>query len=212
VPWDWEWIGHANDVRAVTALGPLLFAATTDNRLWRRHPVGADVPWLPIGHANDVVAMAGSGDTLFCVDTGNVVWWRTPAEVDTLWTSIGTGPAGGTRAMAATGGLLYAVDGAGRLYRRPASRAPANWVAVASFTQPDPTVNALAAHSDILFASTTDSRLLRTDRDWINESSGWVRVHHCNFSVGLGAVEGMLFVATSENLLWRLDLHGLRQP
>lgn len=212
VPWDWEQIGHAIDVRALTALGPRLFAATADNRLWRRHPVGADVPWLHIGQADDVVAMAGSGDTLFCVTATNDLWWRPPVEAEMDWTAIGTGPPAGTRALAAAGGLLYAVDDAGQLWRRPATRASADWVEVATFGQRDPTVNALAAHSDILFASTTDMRLLRSDRDWINESGGWVQIHHCHYSAGLAVVDGLLFVATTENLLWRIDLHGLRQP
>jgi hypothetical protein len=37
---------------------PSLFAATSNNRLWVRDPVLAEVDWRDIGHANDVVAMA----------------------------------------------------------------------------------------------------------------------------------------------------------
>ena len=47
---------------------------------------------------------------------------------------------------------------------------------------------------------------------FISESSDWVDIHHCYFAVGLAAVGASLFVATSENMLWWLDLHGLRQP
>jgi hypothetical protein len=56
-----------------------------------------------------------------------------------------------------------------------------------------------------------DNRLLRSNRDWINEATGWQSILHRNFSVGLGVVQGMLFVATTENRLWRLDLHGMRE-
>ncbi len=77
---------------------------------------------------------------------------------------------------------------------------------------PNARINALTAYSNILFASTTDNRLLRTNQDWIDESNGWTDLHYCNSSVGLAVVEGMLFVATTENRLWWLDLHGVRQP
>jgi hypothetical protein len=52
----------------------------------------------------------------------------------------------------------------------------------------------------------------RTNQDWIDESSDWIDIHHCNFSVVLAVVDGMLFVATTQNQLWRLDLCPLRLP
>jgi hypothetical protein len=52
----------------------------------------------------------------------------------------------------------------------------------------------------------------QTNTDWIDESASWQDIHHCNFSAGLAVIDGMLFVATTENRLWRMDLHGLRQP
>jgi hypothetical protein len=208
---DWEHIGHANFGRALASLENKLFIATRENLLWRRHPVGADIPWRHIGHANDVVAMAGSGDTLFCVTGDNQLWWRFPVEQETDWNPIGSGPGNGTKALAAAGGMLYAVDVNGALWRAPATRTPPAWTHM-SFFAGDPTVNAMATYSDILFASTTDNRLLRSNTDWINESSGWEGIHHCNFSAGLAVIEWMLFVATTENRLWRIDLHGLRKP
>ncbi|MCK5831956.1 MAG: hypothetical protein KAH20_16820 [Methylococcales bacterium] len=72
-----------------------------------------------------------------------------------------------------------------------------------------PTINALTSYGDILFASTTDNKLLRTNTDWINESDTWQRVHHCYFSVGLAVVQWMLFVVTREGRIWRMDLSGL---
>ncbi|WP_086668160.1 N,N-dimethylformamidase beta subunit family domain-containing protein [Lentzea kentuckyensis] len=211
VPWDWEHIGHANQGRALTSLSGKLYIATTDNRLWRRYPVGADVPWRDIGHANHIIALAGSGDTLFCVTDDNRLWWREPVETDTGWTPIGTGPALGTKALAAASGMLYASDPTGALWRAPASRAAPAWNPMAFFA-PDPAVNAMASLGDILVASTADNRLLRSNRDWINESSGWHAIHHCDFSVGLAVVDWKLFVATSEDRLWSIDLWNLRQP
>jgi hypothetical protein len=212
VAWDWEHIGHANHGCALASLDGKLYITTREHRLWRRYPVGADVVWRDIGHANDVVAMAGSGDTLFCVTSDNRLWWRPPVEHDTDWTQIGTGPGGGTKAFAAAGGMLYAADANGAMWRAPAARSAPAWTSMTTFFTGDSTVNAMTSYSDILLASTTDNRLLRSNRDWINESSGWERLHHCNFSVGLAVVEWMLFVATSEDRIWRIDLYGLRQP
>jgi hypothetical protein len=211
VPWDWENIGHANAGCALASLDGKLYIATRNNRLWRRYPVGADVPWRDIGSASNVTAMAGSGDSLYCVTTDNRLWRRAAIEQDTNWSLIGTGPMGGTTALAAAGGMLYATDWNGALWRAAATHTAEAWTRM-NFFAGDPSVNAMTSYSDILFASTTDNRLLRSNRDWINESSAWVHVHHCNFSVGLAVVEWMLFVATTENRLWRIDLCGLRRP
>ena len=212
LPWDWEHIGHANLGRALTALNDKLYIATTENRLWRRFPVGADIVWRDIGHAEDVGALAASGDSLFCITVDNQLWCRESVDFEVNWIAFDSGPAAGTKALAAAGGVLYAVDSKGKLWRRPASRVAAAWVTIPSFTADDPRINALASYSNILFASTTDNRLVRSNQDWIYESSEWTDIHHCNFSAGLAVVDGMLFVATIENRLWWLDLHGLRQP
>jgi hypothetical protein len=67
----------------------------------------------------------------------------------------------------------------------------------------------MASYNGVLLASTSDNRLLRTGLDFPEESRAWVDIHHCNFSKALAVVDGMLFVATSENRLWWLDLrHG----
>ena len=105
---------------------------------------------------------------------------------------------------------LYAVDTSGALWRTPARRTGPEWSRMTYL--PDPKINAMTSYSDILIASTTDNRLLRSNRDFISESNDWTRIHHCNFSVGLAVVDWMLFVATRENRLWKIDLSGLRQP
>ena len=110
--------------------------------------------------------------------------------------------------------MLYAVNQAGYLVRRAASRAAIPWSnsSDSPFAEANASVVALAAHRDILFATTSDNRLLRSNRDWLDECTGWLDIHHCNNSAGLAAVDGMLFVATSDDRLWRLDLHRLRIP
>ncbi len=210
IPADWEDIGHANFGTGLTALDGRLYIATSQNLLWRRFPVEAEVVWRQIGHANNVTAMAGSNSTLYCVTADNTLWWRRPVEDNINWTAIGSGPAAGAKAIAAAGGMLYAIDSVGTLCRTPAAKQAPSWQPVRWLTEQVPTINAMTAYGDILFASTTANRLLRTNTDWIEESASWQEIHHCNFSVGLAVIDGMLFVATTENRLWRMDLHGLR--
>ena len=205
---DWEDVGHANDVGAMTAVENRLFGATGANLLWRRYPVLADVVWRHIGHANDVRAMAGTRGLLFAVTTSNALWYRRPVEADIDWTPAGTGPPGGLRALCASGSMLYAIDSGGQLVSRPGSKAAAPWTAVASMPA-NTTINAMTSYNGVLFASTSGNRLLRTGFDFIEESRAWVDIHHCNFARAMAVVDGMLFVSTTENRLWWLDLrHG----
>jgi len=193
----------------MTAVGTRLFLATTANRLWRRHPVAAEVPWRDVGHANSIIALASDGDVLFGLTTDDQLWWRRAIETDVDWHAIGAG-AGGARCLAFAGGLLYATDSTGKMYRRPATRiAGAPWREVGL---PSRSFTALTSFADILFGTTTDGRLVRSNKDFIAESTNWTDIHHCYFSTGLAAVDASLFVATSESKLWWLDLHGLRQP
>src|SRR5262249_12707110 len=119
---DWENIGHANNVTAMCAVDNKLYVTTDDNRLWRRYPVLAEATWTPIGHANGVISMAGTRATLFALTNDNRLWYRSLVETDINWTSIGYGPAG-ARALAASGGALYAIDQSGQLWCRAARRA-----------------------------------------------------------------------------------------
>ena len=75
---NWDSIGHANQVVAMTAINNKLFAATSDNKLWWRDPVGTNVDWVEIGHANYVVAMAAINNKLFAATSDNKLWWRDP--------------------------------------------------------------------------------------------------------------------------------------
>lgn len=218
-PRQWEHVGHANRGRALAAVDGRLFIATERNELWRRHPVGGDVAWSKVGHANDVIAMAGTGNELFCVTGDNRLWRRPAVDVEADWRADRSGPAEGTRALAAVGGMLYAIDQAGCLQQRATDGEHATggrdgpWREVETLhgrsLPPTPTITAMTSFGDILIAATSDGRLLRTNTDWINESDDWVEIHPCEGAVGLAMVEWMLFVATSDHRLWRMDLWAL---
>ena len=120
---DWEHVGHANDGSAMTAVGTRLFLATTANRLWRRHPVAADVPWREVGHADSVVALASDGDVLYGLTATDQLWWRPAIESDINWQAMGVG-VGGASTLAFAGGLLYATDAAGRCIGVPRHTSP----------------------------------------------------------------------------------------
>lgn len=207
----WEHIGHANDVTAMAANDNRLWCSTVDSRLWRRFPMGANAPWTPVGHANSVSSMAGAAAKLWCVTADNALWRRAHVEADIVWDRVGTGPAGGTCALAGTTFLLYAVDTAGKLWMAPA-RTPVVWEEVPLMAALEPSIRCMTTYEDILYAATTDGRLLRTMPDFVYESTGWVVAHHCNFAVGLAVVDTMLYVATTEDKLWWLDLRGVNAP
>jgi hypothetical protein len=174
--------------------------------------MGANAPWRHVGHANDVKAMASAAGRLWCVTGDNRLWHRAPAEADIAWDRVGTGPAGGTRALAGTTFLLYAVDTAGQLWMAPA-RTPVVWETVPPIQiVREPTIRCMAAYEDILFAATSDGRLIRTRPDLVYESPDWAAVHHCNLASALAVVDTMLFVATTDNKLWWLDLRGVAAP
>lgn len=101
----WEVIGQANDVVAMAAMQGRLFAATRDNFLWWREPVGQNVTWQRIGHANNIVAMAALNGTLFAVTRDDTLWWREPTSCDMTWQRLGQ--ANNVVALAATGGKLF---------------------------------------------------------------------------------------------------------
>jgi hypothetical protein len=201
---DWEDVGHADNVIAMAAVDNKLFGATSGNLLWRRYPVLAEVVWRQIGHANNVIAMAGARGLLFAVTADNTFWYRQPVEADVEWKAAGTGPAG-LRALCASGSMLYAIDGGGCLVSRPASKVTATWDVVPSMPV-NTGIQAMTSYNGVLFAATSSNRLLRTGFDFVEESRAWIDIHHCNFSRALAVVDGMLFVATTANRLWWLDL------
>jgi hypothetical protein len=188
----------------MAAVDNKLFCATSANLLWRRFPVLAEVVWRQIGHANNVRAMAATRGLLYCVTTDNTLWYRRPVEAEIDWIACGSVPAG-FRALCASGSTLYAINSAGNLIARPATKAAATW-----YQPPGPQANntivAMTSYNGVLFAATSTNRLLRTGFDFPEESRAWVDIHHCNFTRALAVVDGMLFVATSENRLWWLDL------
>jgi len=112
----WVHIGHANDVVAMAAINGKLFAATKDNLLWWRSPVGQNVNWVHIGHANDVVAMAAINGKLFAATKDNRLWWRNPVGQNVNWVHIGH--ANDVVAMTAINGKLFAATKDNRLWWR----------------------------------------------------------------------------------------------
>lgn len=203
----WERIGHANGVRAMTAVEGVLYAATSDKRLWRRHPVLADAGWRLIGHANELTSMAGDRGALFAVDTANVLWRRAPRLDDVPWQALGTGAPGGTRALCASGGVLYAIAADGLLYSRSMFRRGNGGWTRRSLLPANTAIVAMAACHGVLLAVTSTGKLLRTNYDFVAESRYWIDLMTSQVATGLAIVDGMLFGTDRDNGLWWLDLH-----
>ena len=119
------WIDKATDVVAMTALNDKLFAATWDNRLLWRDPVGEDVGWEEIGHANEVVAMAAINDKLFAATKDNRLWCRDPIGEIVGWDEISR--ANDVVAMAAINEKLFAATKDNRLWCRDSVCEDVNW-------------------------------------------------------------------------------------
>jgi hypothetical protein len=93
--------GEANGVVAMAAAFGQLYAATNDNKLWRRDAFSQGVSWDPIGHANNVVAIGAIGGIPIGADylggwlvaatnEGNTgtIWMRDNRPSDATWAPI----------------------------------------------------------------------------------------------------------------------------
>ena len=211
----WQDIGEARGVVALTALAGRLFAVTSDNMLRARFPIAANVPWREMGDAPDIRRLAASGDRLYGVTGGNELMSRKIVGGENFWRSVGSGADGETRALACAGGYLYAIEGSGRLVGRPAEPVDMGWGEVGSsdwsLRLPRETaITAMTGCRDMLFATTGDGRLLRTDWEFIWEAFEWGRVMAAPPMRGLAELDFMLFGATRDERLVCLDLRGVR--
>jgi hypothetical protein len=209
--WDWEEIGAVKSVSAMTSLNGKLYFATNDDKLYRRFPVGADVPWREMGEAVGVTSLAAGEDMLFAADaSANAIMYTMPVERPRVkgWTTVGNGPTNGIKALAIAGKMLYALDSQGKLNAAPISRTQLNWRLVPSMPI-DTTINSMTSYSDILYATTTYGALVRTNSDFIFESSAWVKIRNAKQAAALAVIDGMLFMASKKGGLYWIDLRGI---
>jgi hypothetical protein len=153
----WQDIGHANNVVAMTALTNKLFCATSDNQLWARDPVLSNVNWQAIGHANNVVAMAALEGRLFCATKDNRIWARDPVLSNVNWQDIGE--ADNIVAMAAMHGRIFAATKDNKFWGRNPTLSNVAWRELGRAHD----VVGLAALSDKFFCATKGNRLLAGD-------------------------------------------------
>jgi len=111
---DWIKIGHANNVVGMASDGAgLLWAATSDNRLWDRAEEGGD--WVDFGiRAYNVVGLAASTDSIFVADRNNRLWTLSMLSPQQGWQTYGH--ANNVVAMTGFGPYLYVVDRNNRLW------------------------------------------------------------------------------------------------
>jgi hypothetical protein len=208
---DWEPIGTANNVGCMAAADNKLFAGS-GGRLLRRYPVLADVVFTDVGSVN-AVALAGAKGRLFALDGSNLLWTRPPIEADVAWTRIGEGPpvSGAPLALAGLGSALYAVAADGTLWSRLANTSVLSWKRVIhteakAALLTNASIRCMTSYNGILLAATTNNRLIRTNFDIVEESTGWTDVWSCNDATALAVIDNMLFVTQSSQQIAWLDL------
>jgi hypothetical protein len=191
---EWQHIGQANQVVAMTAMHGKLFAATRYNALWKRDPVARDVRWQVLGHANRVASLAAANGALFGVTADQKLWMRTTTAEDAPWHHIGY--ADGVVALTALGGMLYAATKDERLLASKIDPWNIRWRMIGEAKQ----VTALASLDGKLFAITQDHKL------WSRDPSGgdvpWQFLSEGMPLTTLAGVNGRLYGTTKDNKLW----------
>ena len=149
----WERIGTAQGVVALTAPlvgGVQLLAATEDNQILGRPPVGDDLPWqVEYDAPADTIGLAAP-NVFYAVTADGVLLWRTETE----WTEIGS--ADGIIALAWWDSKLFALTDEGRILAREAVTVDVAWEDIGE--APEASV-ALGAYYGALFLVTGDGTL-----------------------------------------------------
>ena len=209
-PWpanNWERIGHANSVTALTACENILFAADAHNALWARDPVGQNVNWVRAGPANFVRAMTSPREAiggqpigLYAVTNDARLWRREPVLHDVEWIEIGIAPA--VIALAASyEGLFGATSTNDLLYLRfDQLGAGVDWTRVGNANN----VVAMTNLNGRLFCVTSDRTLWM--RPPLLHETHWTAIDTVpDDATGLAGHAGKLLISTATNQLWWRD-------
>jgi hypothetical protein len=149
----WDRIGGAQGVVALTAPlvgGVKLLAATSDDEILGRAPVGEDVPWHLVYDAPEGTVGLAFPNSFYAVTSDGVLL----ARFDTGWKKIGA--AADIIALAWWDSKLFAVTGEGQLLAREAVTVDVAWENIG--VTPANTI-ALGAYYGALFAVTSDGDL-----------------------------------------------------
>jgi|GEM_PF-825330 len=230
----WETIEARHDFEAVsmTHLDGKLYVVTADRQLKVRFPGGFDLSgqpcdryWQDLGLTpNYPHRLAAIDDKLFlaCKQDGQTsLSCRSFYGPDSDWQPIEQSEERplNIRALAATVGMLYAIDEDGTFWGAAARRDRIHWYIptmpfclLNSFKQTQKTIEHLIGVNDSLFAVTNDNKLLRTNSEIVGEANVWLHLNQTEDAVGLAAVEGMLYLLTANQQLCRMDMLHFRKP
>ena len=206
----WEQVGHAVDVVAMCSLywwadmgpssGRYFFAATRDDRFWRRAPDAVNVTWEPIGEAVSVLSMAGLDARLYAITADGRLWQRTAVPGE-HWNALGDAPAGAA-AVAAMEGRLFVVTTAGALLQSAPS-APLAWQLLGT----PGAVVAMTAQGGALVGASGDGRLLSLASA---QPASWRNIGRAPGMVALAVMDGRLFGADGGGRLWARPAGSVR--
>ncbi|OPC78730.1 hypothetical protein B4N89_31705 [Embleya scabrispora] len=163
----WEVIGPAADIRALTACEDVLFAVDTEGALICRDTGGQNLPWRAIGAAPGVRALAAAREAagplpleVYAVGGDDRLLRRPPVTRPAPWIPVARLPEG-TLALALCDGGVFAVDAADTLHHVYATELPADPDAPAPWRVLGPAggAMALAAMNGRLYAADGAGRL-----------------------------------------------------
>lgn len=163
----WEVIGPAADIRALTACEDVLFAVDIEGALICRDTGGQNLPWRAIGVAPAVRALAAAREAagalpleVYAVGADDRLLRRPPVTRPAPWIPVARLPEG-TLALALCDGGVFAVDAANTLHHVYASALPADSEAPAPWRVLGPAGGAiaLAAMNGRLYAADGTGRL-----------------------------------------------------
>jgi hypothetical protein len=209
-PWpgnNWERIGHASSITALTACENILFAADTQNVLWGRDPVGQNVNWVRAGSAYGVrtmasprEAMGGQPVGIYAVTDDARLWWREPAMRDVDWLEIGVAPT--VIALAASyEGIFGATSTNDLIYLRfEQLGSGVDWTRVGDASN----VVAMTNLNGRLFCVTSDRTLWM--RPPLLHQTHWTAIDTVpHDATGLAGHAGKLIISTATDQLWWRD-------
>jgi hypothetical protein len=178
-----------------------LFAATSDNVLWWREPIGQNINWAQIGEANSVVAMTAPIEAqngavgLYASTADGVLWWREPVS-GVHWTAIDH--AQNVVAMGASNYTLFAATSGNRLLCRPEGTNTAAWQDIGEANN----VVAMTGLNGKLYCISGGQLWWRQP---VASAVHWTPIGPASNAVALAGVAGKLFAARADNSLWWRD-------
>jgi len=205
---NWQLIGHAQQVIAMTSLGGKLFVVTDNNTPWIREPIHNDIPWQilePVRNSDIVIIAVASisNKQLFAATKKDQLWVCDPFSPTVSWEHIGH--AQQVVVMTSLNEKLLVVTQDNKLWMRDVIYRDISWEPITRFPEYIRPIAMVALDEERILISTRDSKI------WMckpfSPEFSLTCIEQSNLDdrviVGMAIVEGQLYAATkNDQLLW----------